>query len=122
MQDVISKVINIRFIGRLVLYLLGLYFTALGIVITTQCGLGVAAVTCLATTISMILPFSLGTTLATMYCVFVGIEFIILKDEFAIKNFLQLFFAVIFGFFTDSINWFVHLSPTVLYRNSFYYG
>lgn len=100
---------------RSILYLAGLYLTALGIVLTTQSRLGVAAVTCLATSLSMLSGYSLGTVLAILYCGFVGIEYLILRQAFTYKHFLQLCFAFLFGFFTDSISWFLQLTPITFF-------
>ncbi len=99
-------------IVRFIVYILGLFLNALGIVLSTYTNLGVACVTCFCTNFSNFLNITLGTAFSILYTFYVFLEFLLLKKEFSIKNFLQLFFAFILGFFTDFFKSIIFLKPT----------
>lgn len=97
---------------RYVIYICGLFINALGIVLSTYTGLGVACVTCFCTNLHNLMGISLGTAFSLLYALYVFLELLILKREFGIKNLLQVFFGFMFGYFTDFIRSFIVLSPT----------
>lgn len=99
---------------RFILYIIGLFINALGIVLSTYTGLGVACVTCLCTNLHNLFHLSLGTSFTLLYVFYVFLEFLILKKDFGIKNLLQIFFAFMFGYFTDFIQSFIYLEPSNL--------
>lgn len=97
---------------RYSLYIVGLFINAFGIVLSTYTNLGVACVTCFCTNFSNFLNISLGSAFTILYSFYVFLEFLILRKEFNIKNFLQLFFAFMFGYFTDFIRSLIYINPT----------
>lgn len=103
-----------KYILRFAIYLIGLFLTAFGTVITTFSNLGVACVTCLAKTIADLSNITLGTSLSLLYIIFVFIQLLILKKEFTILNFLQTLSGIVFGFFTDIILFFININPSNL--------
>ncbi len=96
---------------RFGLYVIGLFINALGITLSTYSGLGVACVTCFCTNFSNFLGISLGNAFTVWYCIYVLMEFLMLRKEFGVKNLLQLCFAFILGFFTDFIRSFLVIEP-----------
>lgn len=96
---------------RYFVYILGLFINAFGIVLSTYTGLGVACVTCFCTNFHNLAGISLGTAFSILYTFYVFLEFVILKKSFGIKNLLQVFFAFMFGYFTDFIRSFIYLMP-----------
>lgn len=97
---------------RYLLYISGLFINAFGIVLSTYTGLGVACVTCFCTNFHNLAHISLGTAFSLLYTFYVFLEFLILRKNFGIKNLLQVFFAFMFGYFTDFIRSVIVLSPT----------
>lgn len=100
---------------RYLIYIVGLFINALGIVLSTYTGLGVACVTCLCTNAHNLFNISLGLSFSILYVIYVFLEFLILKKDFGIKNLLQAFFAFIFGYFTDFIKTIIYFEPTLLF-------
>ncbi len=98
-------------ITRFGLYIVGLFINALGITLSTYSGLGVACVTCFCTNLSNFLGITLGNAFTLWYCIYVLMEFLMLRKEFGVKNLLQLCFAFILGFFTDFIKSFLVIEP-----------
>jgi uncharacterized membrane protein YczE len=83
------------------LYLLGLFFTALGINLTIRADLGVSPVSAFTLTLSKVAGVSLGTVTVVVYAFFVLAEVLLLGRRFKPKNLLQLVFNFAFGVFLD---------------------
>ena len=98
-------------VRRFGLYIVGLFINALGLTLSTYSGLGVACITCFCTNLSNFLGISLGNAFTLWYCVYVLMEYLMLRKEFGVKNLLQLFFAFILGFFTDFIKSVLVIEP-----------
>ena len=106
------EVIDVKNTGfRILIYIIGLFINALGIVMSASTGLGVACVTCFCTNLSNFLGITLGNAFTTLYVFYVFLEFVMLRKDFGVKNLLQLCFAFILGFFTDFIKSFLVLTP-----------
>ncbi len=103
-----------KIMTRFVIYVAGLFINALGITLSTYTGLGVACVTCFCTNLHNALGITLGNAFTLWYCVYVFMEFLMLRKDFGVKNLLQLGFAFILGFFTDFIKSFLILEPVGL--------
>lgn len=101
---------------RFGIYVIGLFINALGITLSTYTGLGVACVTCFCTNLHNFLGITLGNAFTVWYCIYVLMEFLMLKKDFGLKNLLQLCFAFILGFFTDFIKSFLVIEPSGLFQ------
>ena len=83
---------------RMLMYLVGVAILALGMSLQTASGLGVAALTCFATTLSMLTGKTLGFWIAATY---IAAQLAILRREFQPRILLELCFSTLIGGFTD---------------------
>lgn len=96
------KNINLQFIKRLVVYLIGVYFTAVAIAISKMTPLGISPNSSLPNEISLILDANLGLVTAIVFASFVFIQWILLGKNFKVINFIQVLLSIIYGFFVNS--------------------
>ena len=96
------KSINLQFIKRLVVYLIGVYFTAVAIAISKMTPLGISPNSSLPNEISLILDANLGLVTAIVFASFVFIQLILLGKNFKVINFIQVLLSIIYGFFVNS--------------------
>lgn len=90
---------------RVVLYIVGLFFMALGVAFAVNSDLGVSPVTSLPYVISLIADTALGTCVIAVYGVYIVLQILILRREFRLINLTQIIFSTIFGYFTDFTKW-----------------
>ena len=96
------KSINLQFIKRLVVYLIGVYFTAVAIAISKMTPLGISPNSSFPNEISLILDANLGLVTAIVFASFVFIQWILLGKNFKVINFIQVLLSIIYGFFVNS--------------------
>ena len=96
------KSINLQFIKRLVVYLIGVYFTAVAIAISKLTPLGISPNSSHPNEISLILDANLGLVTAIVFASFVFIQWILLGKDFKVINFIQVLLSIIYGFFVNS--------------------
>lgn len=82
---------------RLLVYFLGLFIMAIGVVFSVKSALGVSPVTCLANVVSQITAVNLGVCTTFVYCLYILAEFLILRRDFQPKMLLQIVASFIFG-------------------------
>lgn len=100
-----------RTVLRLVMYFAGVMVLALGIVIQTASGLGVAALTCFAETLALMTGTTLGFMVTATYVVYVAAQVVILRREFKPRILLELGFSLLIGVFTDVFSAVLPLHP-----------
>lgn len=103
-----------RTVLRMAMYFSGVVVLALGIVIQTESGLGVASLTCFADALARISGVSLGSMLSVTYIVYVFAQLVILGREFQPRILLEIGFSVMIGMFTDAFSALIPIHPTVL--------
>lgn len=87
---------------KYILFVISLFFVALGISFSVKAGLGISPVSSFAYVMAEILPqLSLGTWLFFWNVTLVVLQIVILRKRFNIINLLQIPLSVFFGFFTD---------------------
>lgn len=96
------KNINLQFIKRIVVYLVGVYFTAVAIAISKMTPLGISPNSSLPNEISLILDANLGLITAIVFASFVFIQWFLLGKDFKVINFIQVLLSIIYGFFVNS--------------------
>ena len=89
---------------RMLMYLVGVAVLALGMSLQTASGLGVAALTCFATTLSMLTGKTLGFWITATYVAYIVAQLAILRSEFQPRILLELFFSTLIGGLTD-LSW-----------------
>lgn len=90
-----------RTVLRMAMYLAGVVILALGMVVQTESGLGVASLTCFAQVIADILGTSLGSMITAIYCTYIVAQALILRRQFQPRILLEVFFSAVIGIFTD---------------------
>lgn len=85
---------------KIIIYIIGLNFLALGIVLNISTGLGVAALSSSIYTTSQIFHISLGTASIIWYIVFVGIQ-CLLSKKITKEYLLEIPLSFVFGYLND---------------------
>ena len=104
-KNVKSSSKGVRIIKRVFLYLIGLFVLALGVSFSINSNLGVTPVSSLPYVISKISGVSMGLCVTLIYAGFVLVQIIILRKSFKLKDFGQVIFAGVFGYFVDFGQW-----------------
>ncbi len=99
---------------RMLMYLVGVAVLALGMSLQTASGLGVVALTCFATTLSMLKGKTLGFWITAAYVAYIVAQLAILRSEFQPRILLELCFSTLIGGFTDFFTAVNPLHPAVL--------
>lgn len=96
---------------RIFNYLLGLFFITLGIGFSIKSNLGSTPVSTIPYTLNLIWGIEIGQATVLFQSVLVAIELLILRRDFKIKHFLQVFVGVLFGYFTSFSVYLTSLIP-----------
>ena len=95
-----SKGINLT--KRYVLFIVSLFFTALGIAFARHGGLGVSPISSVANIMSLRFDdISLGVWLIIWHCLLITGQIILLRKDFQLIQLLQLPLSLVFGWFAD---------------------
>lgn len=86
---------------RIPIFILAIFFSGLGIAMTTQADLGTTPISSLPYVLTFISPASFGITTIVVNVLFLLIQIIVLKKDFRKIDYLQLLVTLIFGFFID---------------------
>ena len=93
-------------IKRYILFIISLFFSALGVAVTKHGALGVSPISSVANVFSIkFTTISLGTWLILWNCILIIGQIIILRKDFKIIQLLQIPLSFIFGYFTDFGMW-----------------
>ena len=93
-------------------YVFGLYLITLGVAFSIKSGLGSAPVSSIPYAIDLIWLINIGVATFIFHAILVFIEWILLRDDFKRKHFLQVFVGVLFGVFTSfSVSLMNFISP-----------
>lgn len=97
-----------KYLNRVVFYILGIFLISLGSVLAIKSKLGVSPINSLPFSLTKISNISLGVASTMLFIVYVIIQIIILKKDFDKIQLLQIIFAILFGqlvnFFNAIIN------------------
>lgn len=99
---------------RFAMYLAGVLVLALGMVVQTESGLGVASLTCFAQVVASITGTSLGFMITASYLVYIAAQAVILRRQFQPRILLEAFFSVVIGVFTDLFTALMPIHPVGL--------
>ena len=107
---------KIEIIRRYTLFVISLFFAAVGVAFTKHGELGVSPISSVANVMSYkFSAFSLGTWLIIWNCVLIIGQILILRNDFQKIQLLQIPLSVIFGRFTDLGMWMVSGIPVHTY-------
>ena len=82
-------------------YVFGLYLITLGVAFSIKSGLGSAPVSSIPYALDLIWLIEIGIATFLFHAFLVFIEWILLREDFKKKHFLQVFVGVLFGIFTS---------------------
>lgn len=103
---------KIEIIKRYILFIISLFFAALGVAFTKHGELGVSPISSVANVMSYkIDSLSLGTWLIIWNCVLIVGQVIILGKKFQLVQLFQVPLSFVFGWFTDLGMWIVSFIP-----------
>lgn len=97
---------------RYILFILGLFFAAIGVAFTKHGELGVSPISSVANVFSCKFSFfSLGTWLIIWNCILIVGQIVVLRKNFQLIQLLQVPLSFLFGWFTDIGMWVVAEIP-----------
>ena len=103
-------------VKRYILFVMSLFFAALGVAFTKHGELGVSPTSSVANVMSYRFPsLSLGTWLIIWNCVLIVGQVLILRKKFQLIQLLQIPLSFLFGWFTDLGMWIVSFLPANTY-------
>ncbi|MGN0485814.1 MAG: YitT family protein [Acutalibacteraceae bacterium] len=103
-------------VKRYTLFILGLFFSGIGVAFTKHGELGVSPVSSVANVMSYKFDFfSMGVWLIIWNCVLIVGQIVILRKDFKPYQLLQLPLSFLFGYFTDFGMWLVSFIPVNSY-------
>lgn len=104
MKEQLNGAFILRWVKRLLIYLLGLYLMAMGVVFSARSSLGVSPVGSLANVLYQIgltqnAPdyVNLGNCTIAVYCLYILTELLLLRRDFRPEMLLQLVASILFG-------------------------
>lgn len=103
-------------IKRYALFIVSLFFSALGVAFTKHGELGVSPISSVANILSFkFTSLSLGTWLIIWNCVLIAGQILILRKNFQLIQLMQVPLSFLFGWFTDFGMWVVSFIPAETY-------
>ncbi len=101
---------------RYILFIISLFFSALGIALTKSGGLGVSPISSVANIMSYkFTSISMGNWLIMWNCTMILGQIVLLRKNFKPIQLLQVPLTFLFGYFTDFGMWIFSIIPTDLY-------
>lgn len=101
---------------RYALFIISLFFSALGVAFTKHGELGVSPISSVANIMSYKFSFlTMGTWLIIWNCILILSQIVILKKDFQLIQLLQVPLSFLFGYFTDFGLWCVSFIPADFY-------
>lgn len=101
---------------RYILFIISLFFSALGVALTKHGELGVSPISSVANIMSFkFTQLSMGTWLIIWNCVLILGQIVILRKKFQLIQLLQVPLSFLFGYFTDFGLWCVSFIPVNTY-------
>lgn len=108
--------LNCEVAKRYALFLVSLFFSALGVAFTKHGALGVSPISSVANVLNYRVPaLSLGTWLIIWNCILIVGQIVLLRNRFQPIQLLQVPLSVLFGWFTDFCMWMVTPIPVSAY-------
>ena len=121
-EKAIKNPLLIDTIQRYLLFIIGLFFSALGVAITKKGELGVSPISSVANVMSIRLPqLSLGYWLIIWNCVLILGQILLLRRKFQWIQLLQVPLSFLFGWFTDFGVWLISFSRRNITSYRFYW-
>lgn len=100
---------------KVIVYCIGLFIMAIGVTFSVKSNLGVSPVNAIPYVVSIILGIDQGLCVSIIFCSYIIIQFLILRRDFKLQNFLQILCASLFGYFVSFSNMIFYFSPSENY-------
>lgn len=101
---------------RYILFIAGLFLTALGVAFAKSAQLGVSPISSVANVMSLkVTDITMGNWLIIWNCVLIVGQILILRKDFQLIQLLQVPLSFLFGWFTDFCMWLVSFIPADMY-------
>ncbi len=91
----------VRLGTRVGMYVLGLFFLAVGVAISINSELGISPVNSLPYVLSQVSGAAMSTCVIVLFSFYILLQILILRREFKPVGFTQIIFSIIFGYFVD---------------------
>lgn len=99
---------------RIGIYLAGMIFVSLGIVLCAKCGLGVSPISSLPYVFEAIVPVTFGQLTMIFHLINIGLQLLLVKKIWNIRVLLQIPVAVLFGQLIDLLKNMIRIDQTNL--------
>lgn len=86
---------------RYVIFLVGLFFSSMGVSLVTKASLGTSPISSIPYVLSLNFPFTLGNFTILFSVFLIVLQVLILRKNFKLEHLLQLPVSVLFGYFID---------------------
>lgn len=107
---------NRAYLLRCIAFIIGLFFSGLGVAITKKGELGVSPVSSIANVMSIRFDaLTIGNWLIITNCILILGQALILRKNFKLFQLLQIPLSVLFGYFTDFGVWMIKNIPVSIY-------
>lgn len=90
-----------KFLLRYLIFMTGLFFTGVGIALTTKTGLGSTPISILPLVLTRVVPLTFGQLVIILSVIFVLIQILILGKKFSKEQYIQFIICPFFGYFID---------------------
>ena len=97
----LNKIVTKQIIKNYILLIIGLFIMSFGVALSVISNLGTTPIACIPNVIKYSVTISLGIITIIFNLFLILIQFMILKSEFEIKQWMQIFVTLIFGYFID---------------------
>ena len=99
---------------RSLIYVIGIFFVSLGIVLCKKCGMGISPISSIPLVLSYATPLSYGILTSLFHFVKTALQMILSKKMRDVKMWLQIPLAFVFGWVIDWLNGMIRLENPVL--------
>lgn len=99
---------------RSLIYVIGIFFVSLGIVLCKKCGMGISPISSIPLVLSYVTPLTFGMLTSLFHFVNTALQMILSKKMRDVKMWLQIPLAFVFGWVIDWLNGMIRLENPVL--------
>lgn len=99
---------------RSLIYVIGIFFVSLGIVLCKKCGMGISPISSIPLVLSYATPLSFGILTSLFHFVNTALQMILSKKMRDVKMWLQIPLAFVFGWVIDWLNGMIRLENPML--------
>ena len=92
------------FTRRLLSYVLGLFFLAMGVTFSIKSNLGISPVNSIPYVLSIVTKINQGYLTIVVFCSYIALQVLTLRKDFRPVNYFQIVFSFLFGYFVAFSN------------------